>query len=168
MHRTIKTTGIKLLVLLGATQALVAGLGFAQQAPLVPLKPLKELLGPEEKLRGDLTGGRRFRTENDRRLCGQTQQAVPRQDCGQLREKGSRSAHQLRIFFREHMGDRATRSTLLCERAELVRDQCQGDIPKPAQRSRATSPEIAPADSTTGLNFELWQGASDAPRPTMS
>lgn len=52
MHRTIKTTGIKLLVLLGATQALVAGLGFAQQAPLAPLKPLKELLGPEEKLRG--------------------------------------------------------------------------------------------------------------------
>ena len=52
MHRTIKTTGIKLLVLLGATQALVAGLGFAQQAPLAPLKPLKKLLGPEEKLRG--------------------------------------------------------------------------------------------------------------------
>lgn len=52
MHRTIKTTGIKLLVLLGAAQALVAGLGFAQQAPLAPLKPLKELLGPEEKLRG--------------------------------------------------------------------------------------------------------------------
>ena len=48
----MKTTGIRIFVILGAAQALVVGHCFAQQAPLAPLKPLKELLGPEEKLRG--------------------------------------------------------------------------------------------------------------------
>lgn len=52
MNRFINTALFKILTLLGVAQVLIACQCLAQQAPLAPLKPLKELLGPEEKLRG--------------------------------------------------------------------------------------------------------------------